>query len=410
MDSSLKKKNGAGPHTGIDKLFYKTLFKDLFSDPCTVRYWDGEEEHYGEGESRFRLIFNEPIPKGDIIGDPSLAFGEAFMNKTIDIEGNIQEVIESLYNNKGSFLRQGHLYHKAVKMIGSNKRKSRENVEHHYDIGNDFYRLWLDDTMTYSCGYFCSEEDTLTKAQMNKVDHILRKMNLREGQTLLDIGCGWGQLLLSAVKKYGVKALGITLSSEQYTKVKERIQATGLESSAEVELMDYRELKGKVFDRVVSVGMLEHVGKEHLCEYFSHVNQMLKDGGLSLLHCITGIHEGTGGTNSWINKYIFPGGYIPSIQELVACISKEEMHLIDVESLRRHYGRTLEHWAANFEKALPEIEKTKDETFIRMWRMYLNSCAASFNSGNIDLHQFIFTKGLDDSVPWCRDYMYQTGR
>jgi cyclopropane-fatty-acyl-phospholipid synthase len=137
---------------------------------------------------------------------------------------------------------------------------------------------------------------------------------------------------------------------------------------------------------------------------------MLKDGGLSLLHCITGIHEGPGGTNSWINKYIFPGGYIPSIQELVTCISKEEMHLIDVESLRRHYGRTLEHWAANFEKALPEIEKTKDETFIRMWRMYLNSCAASFNSGNIDLHQFIFTKGLDNSVPWCRDYMYQTGR
>ena len=408
MDSSSKKKNGAGLHSGIDKLFYKTLFKDLFSDPCTVRYWDGEEEHYGEGESRFCLIFHEPIPKGDIIGDPSLAFGEAFMNKTIDIEGSIQEVIESLYNNKGSFLRQGHLYHKAAKMIGGNKRKSRENVEHHYDIGNDFYRLWLDDTMTYSCGYFCSEEDTLTQAQMNKVDHILRKMNLKEGQTLLDIGCGWGQLLISAVKKYGVKALGITLSSEQYAKVKERIQTEGLEASAEVELMDYRELKGKVFDRIVSVGMLEHVGKDHLCEYFSHVNQMLKDGGLSLLHCITGIHEGTGGTNSWINKYIFPGGYIPSIQELVTCISKEEMHLIDVESLRRHYGRTLEHWAANFEKALPEIEKTKDETFIRMWRMYLNSCAASFNSGNIDLHQFIFTKGLDNSVPWCRDYMYQT--
>jgi cyclopropane-fatty-acyl-phospholipid synthase len=133
---------------------------------------------------------------------------------------------------------------------------------------------------------------------------------------------------------------------------------------------------------------------------------MLEEGGLSLLHCITGIHESEGGTNSWINKYIFPGGYIPSIQELIGHMSKEGFHLIDAESLRRHYGRTLEHWAANFEKALPEIQKSRDEIFIRMWRLYLNSCAASFNTGNIDVHQFIFTKGINDRIPCCRDYIY----
>ena len=155
------------------------------------------------------------------------------------------------------------------------------------------------------------------------------------------------------------------------------------------------------------MGMLEHVGKDHLHEYFSHVSQMLEEGGLSLLHCITGIRESEGGTNSWINKYIFPGGYVPSIQELVGHMSKEGFRLIDVESLRRHYGRTLEHWAANFEKALPEIQKNRDEIFIRMWRLYLNSCAASFNTGNIDVHQFVFTKGINDRLPWCRDYMYQ---
>ncbi|MDD3168440.1 MAG: cyclopropane-fatty-acyl-phospholipid synthase [Eubacteriales bacterium] len=406
MDSSLRKKNEQHHHAGIDKVFYETLFQKLFSDTCTVRFWDGEEKKFGEGESRFKLIMNAPIPKADIIADPSLAFGEAYMHKLLEIEGNVQEVIESLYHNRGSFLRQGHLYHKALKKISNNIKKSRENIEHHYDIGNDFYKLWLDDTMTYSCGYFKSKEDTLTQAQKNKVDLILKKLHLKEGLTLLDIGCGWGELILAAARKYKVKALGVTLSAGQFEAVQKRIEEEHLGDLLEVQLIDYRKIKGRTFDRIVSVGMLEHVGKNRLHEYFSQINQMLTDGGLSLLHCITGIHESEGGTNSWINRYIFPGGYIPSIQELVGNISKEEFHLIDVESLRRHYGKTLEHWAANFEKALPEIQKNKEESFIRMWRLYLNSCAASFNSGNIDLHQFVFTKDTNDNLPWCRDCIY----
>jgi len=400
-------KNNKLHHAGVDKVFYRTLFRDLFTDPCTVKFWDGEEETFGNGESRFRLLLNEPIPKAEIIADPSLAFGEAYMHKKLEIGGNLQVVIESLYRNMGSFLRQGHLYNKALKKLSNNLKKSRENIEHHYDIGNDFYKLWLDDTMTYSCGYFKSDSDSLAQAQKNKVGLILKKLNLEEGQTLLDIGCGWGELILTAAREYKVKALGITLSAEQYAAAEKRIAEEGLGDLAEVRRIDYREIKDRKFDRIVSVGMLEHVGKDHLHEYFSHVSQMLEDGGLSLLHCITGIHESEGGTNSWINKYIFPGGYIPSIQELVGHMSKEGFHLVDVESLRRHYGRTLERWAANFEKALPEIQKNKDESFIRMWRLYLNSCAASFNTGNIDVHQFVFIKGVNDRLPWRRDYMYQ---
>lgn len=405
MDSS-KSKNGISHH-GIDKVFYKTLFKDLFSDTCTVRYWDGEEETYGEGESKFKIIMNEPIPKADIIADPSMALGEAYMHKVLEVEGSVQKVLESIYFNMNSFLRQGHLYHKAMKKLSNGLKKSKENIEHHYDIGNDFYKLWLDETMTYSCGYFCKDTDTLAQAQRNKLEHILKKLNLKEGLTLLDIGCGWGELIISAAKKYGIKALGITLSNEQYAVVKKRIEEEGLSDRLEVQILDYREIKERSFDRIVSVGMLEHVGKDHLHEYFSHINRLLKEGGISLLHTITGIHESEGGTNSWINKYIFPGGYVPSIQELVSYLSKERFHIVDVESLRRHYGRTLEHWARNFEAALPVIEKTKDETFIRMWRMYLNSCAASFNTGNIDIHQFVFTKNINDEIPWCREYMYQ---
>lgn len=388
----------------INKAFYQNLMKELFADPCEVKFWDGEVVNYGGGAAQFRIEFNAPIAKSELINNPSLAFGEAYMQKKIDIEGSVQKVIQSLYNKQDSFLHQKKAYVKLVNILSNTMRKSKENVQFHYDIGNDFYRLWLDETMTYSCAYFKSPEDTLAQAQKNKVNHILSKLNLHPGQSLLDIGCGWGELILAAAKTYQVKALGITLSSEQHSRVLERIYNDGLQDLIEVQLMDYRELKERTFDRVVSVGMIEHVGKEHLDEYFSTVKSLLNEGGVSLLHCITGYEEAK--TNSWIKKYIFPGGYVPAVQELVSFMAANSFYLIDLESLREHYTRTLEHWARNFEEVLPLIQKMKDETFIRMWRLYLNSCAASFHSGNIDLHQFLFTKGVNNTWPLTRAYMY----
>ncbi|MFT5873297.1 MAG: cyclopropane-fatty-acyl-phospholipid synthase [Clostridium sp.] len=387
-----------------NKLFYKTLLKSMFSDPFEIKYWDGSVESYGEGEPKFKIIFNEPIPKGDIIKNPSIALGEGYMSKKIDIEGNVQSVIESMYNNKESFLKKSEKYKHLIKIIKSNIKTNKDNIQFHYDIGNDFYKLWLDDTMTYSCGYFENDTDSLNQAQKNKENYILRKLNLKEGQTLLDIGCGWGELIISAAKKYKVKALGITLSEEQLQNGNKRIKAEGLEDLVEVRLADYRELKNISFDRIVSVGMLEHVGKENLSEYFDVVNNLLKEKGISLLHCITGVNEG--GTNTWIDKYIFPGGYIPGIKDIITNIAEQDFELIGMENIRRHYGKTLECWAQNFENALPEIEKSKDETFIRMWRLYLNSCAASFNCGNINLHQILFAKGVNNDLPWTRDYLY----
>lgn len=389
----------------MNKAFYKSLFKNLFSDSCDVQYWDGEIEHLGTDKSKFKLIFNEVIHKSDIVRDPFMAFGEGYMNKKIDIEGGVQEVIESLYNNSESFLNNTNEFSKLKKIFTNNIKRSKENIQHHYDIGNDFYKLWLDETMTYSCGYFRNADDSLNAAQKNKVQHILRKLNIGQGQTLLDIGCGWGELIITAAKQYGVKALGITLSSEQYEKVKERIEIEGLNDLVKVELIDYRELKNKKFDRVVSVGMVEHVGKEHLHEYFSAVSELLEEGGLSMLHCITGRNENP--VNSWIDKYIFPGGYIPSLRELVSEITSKDLYLIDLESFRRHYAMTLECWARNFESAMPKIEKMKDEIFIRMWRLYLNACAAAFNCGSIDIHQFLFTKGINNELPLTREYMYK---
>ena len=388
----------------VDKLFYVNLFEGLFSDSCQVEFWDGDIKQFGEGDTKFRIILREPIPKSEIIGDSIMAFGEAYMHGRIEIEGSIRDVIESLFKNQDSFLYQSPAYLKLVKFISNGIKKSKENTQFHYDIGNDFYRLWLDDTLTYSCAYFKSPKDNLVQAQKNKVDHILRKLNLQEGQRLLDIGCGWGELILAAAQKYHVKALGITLSQEQYEQVRSQIEHEHLKDWVDVQLLDYREIKDQVFDRVVSVGMLEHVGKEHLGEYFATVQKLLVDGGISLLHSITGRDEK--GTNSWINKYIFPGGYIPMVSELIRQMESHDFYLLDVESLRSHYTRTLEHWAHNFEQALPKIRESKDESFIRMWRLYLQSFAASFNCGNIDLHQFLFSKGPNNHLPWTRDYIY----
>jgi cyclopropane-fatty-acyl-phospholipid synthase len=389
----------------FDKFFYNTFFKNLFSDTCKVRFWDGEEIKYGDGDSKFTIILNEPIPEADIIFNPSIAFGEAYMHKKLDIEGSVQDVIKSLCNNEKSFLIDTEKYAKLIKHIKNTISKSKENISFHYDLGNDFYKLWLGDSMNYTCAYFKSEQDSLEQAQKNKIDYIFKKLNLKEGDTLLDIGCGWGELIITAAKEYKVKALGVTLSSEQRNKVLERIKDEGLENLVEVRLCDYRQIKDREFDRIVSVGMLEAVGKDYLHEYFSVVNKLLKEGGISLLHCITCVKDG--GNDPWIDKYIFPGGYLPSMRELVFHISEEYFHLLDVESLRRHYGKTLENWADNFENALPQISKMKDETFIRMWRLYLNSCAASFNTGNIDIHQFVFSKGIANNLPWTRNYLYE---
>ncbi|WP_290441636.1 SAM-dependent methyltransferase [Clostridium estertheticum] len=386
-----------------DKLFYKTILKSMFTDPFEIKFWDGIVEKFGEGESKFQIIFNEPISKGDIINDPSITFGEAYMTKKLEIKGSVQSVVESLYNNKESFLSKSEKYEKLIKKFKSTIKRSKDNIQFHYDIGNDFYKLWLDDSMNYSCGYFKNDTDSLNQAQSNKINHILNKLNLKEGQTLLDIGCGWGDLIISAAKQYKVKSTGITISEEQFENATERIKLEGLENLVEVKLQDYREIKNVSFDRIVSVGMLEHVGLESLSEYFHIVNDLLNDKGLSLLHCITAVNEG--GNNTWIDKYIFPGGHVPAIKNIITDIADLELELIDVESLRRHYGKTLEHWAENFESVLPIVEKSKDETFIRMWRLYLNSCAASFNCGNINLHQILFAKGVNNDLPLTRDYM-----
>lgn len=289
-------------------------------------------------------------------------------------------------------------------MFPSSSKKTRKEVSSHYDIGNDFYKLWLDETMSYSCGYFKHEDDTLYQAQKNKVDYILEKLYLKEGMTLLDIGCGWGFLLIEAAKKYKIKGTGITLSEEQYKECQKRIKEEGLSDYLEVKLMDYRDLPsdGKMYDRVVSVGMLEHVGRENYQLYLDCVSKVMKDGGLFLLHFISALKEHPG--DPWIKKYIFPGGSVPSLREVMNCMTEDNFHTQDIEDLRLHYNRTLLCWEKNFKDHIEEAHTMFDERFLRMWDMYLSACAATFHNGIIDIHQILMTKGINNNLPMTRWY------
>lgn len=384
----------------LEKEAYNQLFKQSFSQKTEVTYWDGTVKEYGgvQGEPVFKIRFNEKIPVKSLLDNASLALGEAYMNKAVEIDGNIQALIYDVYNQAEGFLRNSK-FRKWLPTEKHTKKQSKEDIHSHYDLGNDFYELWLDETLTYSCAFFETPEDTLEQAQINKVHHILNKLFIKEGETLLDIGCGWGTLIFTAAKEYGVKATGVTLSEEQYRHIQQRIKEEQLEDQVTVYLKDYREVKEQ-YDHITSVGMFEHVGAENLQEYFNVVEKLLKPKGTALIHGISSQTKGS--KNAWINKYIFPGGYVPGVAELVSHIADTSLQLIDLESLRRDYQRTLECWTENFHQVKEQVLQQKDETFYRMWDLYLQSCAASFQAGNIDVVQYLLVRPNNNDLPLHR--------
>ncbi|MDD3893393.1 MAG: cyclopropane-fatty-acyl-phospholipid synthase [Syntrophomonadaceae bacterium] len=394
----------------MQKSLLQNSFKRVNSGVFEVTYWDGTTEQYGKGDPSFKLVFHEKVPYGRIVKDPLLAFGEAYMDGAIDISGEIDEIIKFANSNMDVFgqYRKGRILPRILSRwpLPTPLRKQLEDVQYHYDLGNGFFSLWLDKTMSYSCAYFQSPNDSLTQAQIQKIDYVLKKLQLSPRETLLDIGSGWGWLIIRAAQEYGVKATGITLSREQYRETLRRIVELGLEDRVEVELMDYRILadSGRTFDKISSVGMFEHVGQANYPHFMLALQKLLKEGGLALLHTIT--HTKEGPVNSWIEKHIFPGGYIPSLREVIWLLPNYGFHVIDVESLRLHYAMTLERWAEGFEKHVDKVQEMYGDRFVRMWRLYLRSCAASFRVSGQNVHQIIFSKGLNNSLPLTRRHLY----
>lgn len=378
------------------------FLKKLDKNPFCVEL-KGKEYLIGEGDPLFKVKFNKELTVGDLMTSTSITLGEAYMKGDLEIEGDLYHVLDSFLGQMEKFQTDKKSLKKLI-FTSNSKRNQKKEVSSHYDIGNEFYKLWLDESLSYSCAYFKEESDTLHDAQINKIDRILKKLYLKPGMKLLDIGCGWGSLLIRAAKEYGVTGQGITLSKEQFNGFTKRIEEEGLTDKLSVKIMDYRDLPKEdwLFDRVVSVGMIEHVGRENYSLFLSSVNSVLKSQGLFLLHYISALKEFPG--DAWIKKYIFPGGMVPSLREVIHLCSDYNFYTLDVESLRRHYNKTLLCWDKNFNEHRSKIEKMMGAEFARMWDLYLCACAATFHNGVIDLHQILISKGINNELPLIRWY------
>ncbi len=343
---------------------------------------------------------------------PDLYLGEAYADGSIVIEnGSLTEFLEISLENigRGEINNFSYTFNKIMGIYRSLTnfnfaKKSKKNVAHHYDISEKLYDLFLDKKRQYSCAYFKNNDDTLEDAQNNKIDHIIKKLNLNSNQRVLDIGSGWGTLAIDIAQKSKCEVLGITLSENQLDYSKKKAKELNLENQVEFRLMDYRSLDEK-FDRIVSVGMFEHVGRKFYKTYFNSVSQLLKEDGIALIHTI-GSSNPPRDPHPWINKYIFPGGYTPSLSEVALPIEKSGLIVSDLEVLRMHYAYTLKHWKERFLSKKNEVLEMFDEKFFRMWEFYLAGCEMAFKWGDQVVFQFQLTK-KNTTTPRIRDYIYQ---
>jgi cyclopropane-fatty-acyl-phospholipid synthase len=380
------------------------------SDPraCfAIEFWDGDAICFGKlPQVTLRLKTKSCAKK--IIRKGFLGFGESYVKGDLEIENDLLKLFRlgfaiNFDDYRLSFCQKFRLL--ILSLIDSDTlRQAPKNISYHYDKGDEFYALYLDKTMTYSCAYFVKPDDSLEQAQLNKYEHIARKLLLKPNESLLDIGCGWGGMLIYAARKYGITGVGITLSKNQFQYADRKIKELGLQNQLKVLYQDYRQLSGN-FDKIVSIGMMEHVGKRFIPTFIQKVSDLLKTGGLALLHTIGKDTPSAG--DPWTFTYIFPGAYIPTLHEIVNEMGKTGFSILDVENLRLHYAKTLEKWAENFEGNIEKIRKLFDEGFVRQWRLFLNSTAAGFKYGNSRLFQILVSKGLDNTLPVTRAHMYQ---
>ena len=344
-----------------------------------------------------------------LVGNPSLGLGEAYMDEDLVFEqGALADLLEIVGRSGGRGLKGRRSWPQRLKKAIKRKLQqvngraaSRRNVAHHYDLSNAFYARFLDADMQYSCAYFGDPAMTLEQAQTAKKAHIAKKLKLAPGHRVLDIGSGWGGLAMTLAKDYGADVTGVTLSTEQLALAQQRAKDTGLSDGVRFQLTDYRDLD-QPFDRIVSVGMLEHVGAPNFRSYFQTVKRLLADDGVALIHSI-GRMAGPGATNAFTQKYIFPGGYIPGLSEIVRAVEDEGLWITDIEILRVHYAETLKHWRLRFQ-ADPEIPAPFDARFRRMWEFYLASAELGFRYGHHMVFQIQLAKRVG-ALPLTRDYM-----
>ena len=380
--------------------------------PLRVELWNGD--HVDLSSEQPRVKIRVPSPGGlRYLLSPTLdSLGEAYVEGNLEIEGRAADMIQigsALAETSGKPARTS----KVLSLFSPHTReKDAEAIRYHYDVSNEFYSQFLDPAMVYSCAYFENGDEDLGTAQVKKIDHILTKIGLQPGQTLLDIGCGWGALVIRAAQRFGARCVGVTLSERQFELARERVAQAGLQDRIEIRLQDYRDVDGQ-FERITSVGMFEHVGVQHLPEYFGRINKLLAPGGVVMNHGITTTdvdqRNSPYGGGDFIDKYVFPHGELAHLSTVIRTMQEGGLEVRDVENLRRHYARTCALWTENFERNAEHIRQTADPKTFRIWHVYLAGCAYAFAHDWISLYQIVCGKAGQDpkQIPWSRGYMYR---
>ena len=372
-----------------------------------IRLWNGNEYYFGEGPPVGTMEFHTRGALLDLIISLRIGFGEGYSKGKIDIHGDILDIFNEF---AWAFARRGDRSYYLGKLQsllgairGNSLTRSRDNVHHHYDLGNEFYKMWLDEHLVYTCAYYQQPDLTLAEAQVAKLDHVCRKLQLKPGQEVIEAGCGWGALSMHMAEYYGINVKAYNISHEQVAYAREQAAARGLSDRVEFVEDDYRTISDQC-DIFVSVGMLEHVGLKNFHELGEVINRCLKPGSLGLVHSIGRSHSTP--SDPWITKHIFPGGYIPTLGEMTSIFEPNKFSIMDVENLRLHYARTCREWLQNFEAVSDQVREMYDDEFVRAWRLYLAGSSTGFQSGTLQLYQILFAPGGNNDVPQTRNYLY----
>ena len=408
--------SGRGRTTGARKALsspegylVRRLLSSLGDPPLRLTLWNGETITASTGPALGVVQIADRAALLRLLINPDLYFGEAYSDGSIEIEGDLVSLIEAVYDHRRKPITPyARWINRAARWINHCRRNTlsaaRNNIHHHYDLGNAFYSLWLDQQMSYTCAFFPAPDMTLEQAQIAKMDLVCRKLRLRPEETVVEAGCGWGALALHMAQHYGARVRAFNISREQIAYARTRAKALDVASRVEFIEDDYRNIDGR-YDAFVSVGMLEHVGPRHYDALGQVIHRCLTANGRGLLHSIG--QNQPAALNAWIEKRIFPGAYPPTLREMVAILEPHGFSIIDVENLRLHYALTLKHWLHRFEEARGRVAAMFDESFVRAWRLYLAGSRAAFSTGQLQLFQVQFARSAYHDVPWTRSYLYE---